>query len=515
VTSVTDRGSDIGAAIGNEDGDKYFALAIKNLDGGIVTVFGGLHMAADGSILTIWFGDDGLPLMIIIQDWVIRLTGYTEDTVDVTVASPDGVTTFHPEVAVDAESISLGRALAAGGTIGADNSFPNSPAVAPNSHTQNEFAAVASGLSAVIQVGMSMLCEIASSDLWTSVGAEDLLVCPSETMADATALIEDSDFDHAVSSVSSIDCILEGQAACEHALSEADTLYLESRATRSFYEQTVGRLSGLVRDAETFLPLPDARVVGVQETVAVTGDTTGPNGGYEIVLPEGTDYRLDVSRIGYLPASLYGADVSPLVVRNLETLFLVGAQFSGPGDFSGLATNALNGDPVEDASIEFRSGINARTGTVVASATTDSSGDYSVSGLEGGVYTGEVNATDFATTYFTATCLGGQTTENQNVVITPFLSAGEIRIVLTWGSTPTDLDSHLTGPTLGEDRFHVYWLEPGSVNTGPFAALDVDDITSFGPETITIYQRREGTYRYTVHDYRSLSEKSLLTLLIS
>ena len=68
-----------------------------------------------------------------------------------------------------------------------------------------------------------------------------------------------------------------------------------------------------------------------------------------------------------------------------------------------------------------------------------------------------------------------------------------MRIVLTWGEKPTDLDSHITYP-----RNHIYF---GS-KKGEDANLDVDDTTSFGPETITLERKHEGeTYVYSVHDY--------------
>ena len=68
-------------------------------------------------------------------------------------------------------------------------------------------------------------------------------------------------------------------------------------------------------------------------------------------------------------------------------------------------------------------------------------------------------------------------------------------------ANPQDLDSHLTGPTAAGSRFHVYYPAKGSLFSDPFAALDIDDVTSFGPETITISQQLSGVYRYSVHDY--------------
>ena len=68
-----------------------------------------------------------------------------------------------------------------------------------------------------------------------------------------------------------------------------------------------------------------------------------------------------------------------------------------------------------------------------------------------------------------------------------------MRIVLTWGERPFDLDSHLIYP----DN-HIYFQH----KKGRDANLDVDDTDSFGPETITIDKKRLGeSYIYAVHDY--------------
>lgn len=68
-----------------------------------------------------------------------------------------------------------------------------------------------------------------------------------------------------------------------------------------------------------------------------------------------------------------------------------------------------------------------------------------------------------------------------------------MRIVLNWGSSPYDLDSHLVYP-----RNHVSFVS----QKGDQAHLDVDDTTSYGPETITIEKKKEGQrYVYAVHNY--------------
>lgn len=68
-----------------------------------------------------------------------------------------------------------------------------------------------------------------------------------------------------------------------------------------------------------------------------------------------------------------------------------------------------------------------------------------------------------------------------------------LRVVLTWGSSPSDLDSHLVFP-----GNHVYF----SQKQGDQTHLDVDDTSSYGPETITVVKKKQGErYVYMVRDF--------------
>ena len=84
------------------------------------------------------------------------------------------------------------------------------------------------------------------------------------------------------------------------------------------------------------------------------------------------------------------------------------------------------------------------------------------------------------------------------IVLSPELDGQVARIVLQWGLNPRDLDSHLTGPTPSGGRFHVFYSH---TIENEAAELDVDDTSSYGPETITIHRLIPGVYRYAVHDY--------------
>jgi hypothetical protein len=96
--------------------------------------------------------------------------------------------------------------------------------------------------------------------------------------------------------------------------------------------------------------------------------------------------------------------------------------------------------------------------------------------------------------------LAGQTAL-ATVALSPNATGGQVRIVLTWGANPSDLDAWLTGPTSSGGRFSVGWESPGNCNTSPFVCLPVDDTTGFGPETIWINQQLPGVYRYAVHHF--------------
>lgn len=72
-----------------------------------------------------------------------------------------------------------------------------------------------------------------------------------------------------------------------------------------------------------------------------------------------------------------------------------------------------------------------------------------------------------------------------------------VTIKLTWGARPADVDSHLLTP----HGTHVYWDAQGSLASAPFANLDIDDVTSFGPEIISIRRLAQGTYRYYLDNF--------------
>ncbi len=79
-----------------------------------------------------------------------------------------------------------------------------------------------------------------------------------------------------------------------------------------------------------------------------------------------------------------------------------------------------------------------------------------------------------------------------------------VTMKLTWGQAPSDLDSHLFTPS----GAHVYYGNKGSLLSAPFASLDVDDTSSFGPEVLTLTKLMVGTYKYYIQNYSGFSAGS-------
>ena len=125
--------------------------------------------------------------------------------------------------------------------------------------------------------------------------------------------------------------------------------------------------------------------------------------------------------------------------------------------------------------------------------TTDGTGAYAIADVPTGEQTIDFTATGFTAFAETATIAEGVAT-TQNTAMSLQLAAGDVRIVLTWGENPQDLDSFLSVPGGSQ----ISWRGKGSLVSAPFAQLDVDDVDGFGPETITISQLSSGTYAFAV-----------------
>lgn len=260
--------------------------------------------------------------------------------------------------------------------------------------------------------------------------------------------------------------------------------------------ESPGQIDGIVKDAVSGSPISGATIRLYSETGAlIASGITGDDGAYSLNGPAG-EARIEIEHPQYVDTELF-ATLNPGAVVEADVV-LFASDTPGVATISGTVINSLNGDGVAGATVHLAPGINNRTQSYEQSTTADSSGNYSFSTVSGS-YTLTAQAENFATSYANAAAVGGIEIDNQDIAMSPGLNVGEWRIVLSWGQDPSDLDSHLYGPKDESGNFHIYWSN--KTETGTSVNLDLDDVSSYGPETITIPELKSGTYRYWVHDY--------------
>jgi len=260
-----------------------------------------------------------------------------------------------------------------------------------------------------------------------------------------------------------------------------------------------GTIQGSVVDAVLEIPVVGSEVRVFQGGIFKEGMETDAEGFYSTELPVG-EYSLMILAEGYITEENVVVEVTEDERTTVTALRQVPSEYEGDGTVGGTISDAISGNALSSVNLKFRLGINVQDGTVINSTTTTDSGAYEII-LSAGNYTVEASKEGYTTRYFNIVSIGTQVKDNQNSSISPIISEDEIRIVLDWGATPSDLDSHLWTPNIEGSAYHVYYSSRGSVSSAPYAQLDTDDTNGYGPETITLTSQFPGTYYYSVFNY--------------
>lgn len=263
-----------------------------------------------------------------------------------------------------------------------------------------------------------------------------------------------------------------------------------------------GLIEGAIREAESGEYIEDINVTCKDENGNIyAGDNIRTDVGmYQCQLPIGTyDITFEDPDGKYATETIYDIEVSEDIVTYNVELNMVQNQ-GKKGTINGYILDAFDASHVAGASLKIFKGLNCTTGTPVKTLTSDSNGYYSLE-LEAGNYTIYAEANGYQAGFGNALVLPDKTNSNQNCTITPVLNDGEIRVVLTWNTYPEDLDSHMVGPA-PDGRFHTEFSNMDYMYNGQsYCNLDVDDTTSYGPETTSVYVGVNGAYTFYVHDY--------------
>lgn len=291
-------------------------------------------------------------------------------------------------------------------------------------------------------------------------------------------------------------------------------------------------------DAQTGLPIAGATVNAYLQSApgtVVSSATTDANGNFAMSgLFIGENYKFEFVQAGYVLLTYYNI-VPDVTIVNLETFKPIpDAWQPQTASVSGMVKNASTNAGLPAMTVTLRPGINNQNvGSITATTVTDATGAYSFANLAAGTYTaeitGNIGTTPIITSYFTLYSFPGNISvnTNQDFPVTAAAGPGQYKIVLSWGNSPSDLDSHLTGPTTTSGvRFHTAYYSVayplGSTTAGATgfriagatteAFLDVDNVShgvDNGPETTTIVVPHTGTYRFYVHHFAGSSTISL------
>lgn len=329
-------------------------------------------------------------------------------------------------------------------------------------------------------------------------------------MASSTPNQDFMDCRHAVlAAAKSMNMNDEKRAVIANSFESVGIAYEDSEAWMSAHH-----IIGVVKDAETNANVIDAQVIAVRTDKELGGGGIGytnGTGNYDVKVNRGI-YRVTVAADGYRLYTIENVDVSSWTNMNnyMETIYLVPAEWGDNTQnvfASGKITNALTGDALDGVTVKFRNGAGNQSGSYVQTVagldielTTDSSGQYYTAALPAGNYTLEASKDGFITGYANIVAGNSDVCSNQNIALTPELSGGTTRIVLTWAANPRDLDSHVVGTLTDGTVFHTYFGNKSDYDGDiEVCNLDVDDTTGYGPETITLNPTNSAPYYYYIH----------------
>ncbi|MEI3337397.1 MAG: carboxypeptidase regulatory-like domain-containing protein [Clostridium sp.] len=265
--------------------------------------------------------------------------------------------------------------------------------------------------------------------------------------------------------------------------------------------------------------LPNATVKITKGNVTQTTKTNS-EGIYSFEKLISGTYTITVSKEGYKTATQIIEIPDEQASYYNSTIELISNTSTENGTASGAIYDVLTGNGVKGLTLKIRSGMGNTTGTIVKTIKTGEDGKYSVA-LPAGNYCVQIidertlsNEKDrYLTNSFDIKTIGNKTIGSQNGNVSTAISAQQVRIVLKWGEYPRDLDSHLVGPTSDGSKFHTYFSKKGYYEDDiKIADLDLDDTSSYGPETTTIYNPISGKYQFYVHDYSNRANDDSLEL---
>ncbi len=279
--------------------------------------------------------------------------------------------------------------------------------------------------------------------------------------------------------------------------------HFEETGIKEECTRNMGDYAGSVKRVNSQDPVANAKVQVYRDGNLVDTVYAGEDGNFKgNRLWKGT-YKLRVSAAGYIPHEQEFSIVSGQTNQIETQLMILRSDVSGSAVCSGTVTNAYTGEPVSQVKIDVYSQELNHGNDIIQTIYSGEDGKYTFQ-ANAGKYRLVAEKDGFVTNTVYTTLVEEQT--DLQIVLNPTNLPsvdGNMRVVLTWGEYPYDLDSHMVQIS-DEGNYHTYFSDMSEGNM----SLDVDDINSYGPETITVTNAENEKYEYYIHDYTNKDSSS-------
>jgi len=250
---------------------------------------------------------------------------------------------------------------------------------------------------------------------------------------------------------------------------------------------------------------------GDNETAPVKVLYTDPFGKYSAENLQDGMYYIVASATSYKTYTINEIEIKDSAIVYAEDIYMVERK----GSVEGTITDAVTGQGIDGTSYIVRDGWNNKTGDAVTAGVFEDA-DYALS-LNNGNYTLEISKEGYITNYKNITIAEDQV-DQANITLVPEngadVTADQLRVVLTWGEEPADLDSHMI--CYSETMPYHIWYRQQNFYGDSTANLDVDDTDSYGPETVTVNNMNVNEkFSYYVHDYTNSDDYNTNAMSLS
>lgn len=220
---------------------------------------------------------------------------------------------------------------------------------------------------------------------------------------------------------------------------------------------------------------------------------TDSSGAYSTVVAGEEKYYIFVEKNNYTSK---GEEIYVFATKSKTTKDIEIAE-AGAKIVSGKVIDAATGQGISGARVKVYVAE-----SYVGDAITNSTGEYSINVEGAESYKLVVSADGYIENQISFDWDNSSMEMNIDIPLSSVLADEQIRIVLTWGENPKDLDSYLSGTSSTGKTVNINYTSQVSMDAAgnTIAELDLDDIDGFGPETTTIYDIY-GSYEFIVRDY--------------